>query len=147
MYAQAYFSYDSKKSGGVTISDLRFGKNPIRSTYLVNKADFVACHNQAYVNQYDMMSALKPGGTFLLNTIWSKDELDTMLPGSIKRYLAQNNIKFYTIDAVRKAEEIGLGGRINTIMQAAFFKLAQIIPVEDAVTYMKKAIYKSYGKK
>ena len=147
MYAQAYFSYDSKKSGGVTISDLRFGKNPIRSTYLVNKADFVACHNQAYVNQYDMMSALKPGGTFLLNTIWHKDELETMLPGSIKRYLAQNNIKFYTIDAVSKAEEIGLGGRINTIMQAAFFKLAQVIPVEDAVTYMKKAIYKSYGKK
>ncbi len=147
MYAQAYFSYDSKKSGGVTISDLRFGKNPIRSTYLVNKADFVACHNQAYVNQYDMMEALKPGGTFLLNTIWSKDELETMLPGSIKRYLAKNNIKFYTIDAVSKAEEIGLGGRINTIMQAAFFKLAQVIPVEDAVTYMKKAIYKSYGKK
>ena len=147
MYAQAYFSYDSKKSGGVTISDLRFGKNPIRSTYLVNKADFVACHNQAYVNQYDMMEALKPGGTFLLNTSWSKDELDTMLPGSIKRYLAKNNIKFYTIDAVTKAEEIGLGGRINTIMQAAFFKLTQVIPVEQAVEYMKKAIYKSYGKK
>ena len=147
MYAQAYFSYDSKKSGGVTISDLRFGKNPIRSTYLVNKADFVACHNQAYVNQYDMMEALKPGGTFLLNTIWTKDELDAMLPGSIKRYLAKNKIKFYTIDAVSKAEEIGLGGRINTIMQAAFFKLSQVIPVDQAVEYMKKAIYKSYGKK
>ncbi|MBP1757178.1 MAG: nifJ, partial [Firmicutes bacterium] len=147
MYAQAYFSYDSKKSGGVTISDLRFGKNPIRSTYLVNKADFVACHNQAYVNQYDMMSALKPNGIFLLNTSWTPEELDTMLPGSIKRYLAKNNIKFYTIDAVTKAEEIGLGGRINTIMQAAFFKLAQVIPVTDAVEYMKKAIYKSYGKK
>ena len=147
MYAQAYFSYDSKKSGGVTISDLRFGKNPIRSTYLVNKADFVACHNQAYVNQYDMMSALKPNGIFLLNTSWTPAELETMLPASIKRYLAKNNIKFYTIDAVTKAEEIGLGGRINTIMQAAFFKLAQVIPVTDAVEYMKKAIYKSYGKK
>ncbi len=147
MYAQAYFSYDSKKSGGVTISDLRFGKSPIRSTYLVNKADFVACHNQAYVNQYDMMTALKPNGTFLLNTIWTESELETMLPGSIKRYLAKNNIKFYTLDAVTKAEEIGLGGRINTIMQAAFFKLSQVIPVDQAVEYMKKAIYKSYGKK
>ncbi|MDD2533491.1 MAG: pyruvate:ferredoxin (flavodoxin) oxidoreductase [Eubacteriales bacterium] len=147
MYAQAYFSYDSKKSGGVTISDLRFGKNPIRSTYLVNKADFVACHNQAYVNQYDMMTALKPNGIFLLNTIWNEAELETMLPGSIKRYLAKNNIRFFTLDAVSKAEEIGLGGRINTIMQAAFFKLTQVIPVEQAVEYMKKAIYKSYGKK
>ena len=147
MYAQAYFSYDSKKSGGVTISDLRFGNHPIRSTYLVNKADFVACHNQSYVFQYDMMSALKPGGTFLLNTSWNQDELEAMLPASIKRYLAKNNIKFYTIDAVTKAAEIGLGGRINTIMQAAFFKLSKVIPVDDAVNYMKQAIKKSYGKK
>jgi pyruvate-ferredoxin/flavodoxin oxidoreductase len=147
MYAQAYFSYDSKKSGGVTISDLRFGNHPIRSTYLVNKADFVACHNQSYVFQYDMMTALKPGGIFLLNTSWTQDELETMLPASIKRYLAKNNIKFYTIDAVTKAAEIGLGGRINTIMQAAFFKLAKVIPVADAVDYMKQAIKKSYGKK
>lgn len=147
MFAQAYFSYDSKKSGGVTISDLRFGKTPIRSTYLVNKADFVACHNQSYVTKYDMLSTLKPNGTFLLNTQWTKEEIDANLPGSMKRYLANNNIKFYTIDAVAKAKEIGLGGRINTICQAAFFKLANIIPVDDAVTYMKKAALKSYGKK
>ncbi len=147
MYAQAYFSYDSKKSGGVTISDLRFGKTPIRSTYLVNKADFVACHNQSYVNNYDMLAPLKKGGTFLLNTQWSPEELENQLPGSMKRFIAKNNIKFYTIDAVEKAKEIGLGGRINTICQAAFFKLANIIPVDDAVTYMKKAALKSYGKK
>jgi pyruvate-ferredoxin/flavodoxin oxidoreductase len=147
MYAQAYFSYDSKKSGGVTISDLRFGKSPIRSTYLVNKADFIACHNQSYVNNYDMLTPLKKGGTFLLNTQWTAEELDTMLPGSMKRFIANNNIKFYTIDAVAKAKEIGLGGRINTICQSAFFKLANIIPVDDAVNYMKKAALKSYGKK
>jgi pyruvate-ferredoxin/flavodoxin oxidoreductase len=146
MYAQAYFSYDSKKSGGVTISDLRFGKSPIRSTYLVNKADFVACHNQSYVDKYDMLAVLKKGGTFLLNTQWTADELDTMLPGSMKRFIAKNDIKLYTIDAVEKAKEIGLGGRINTICQAAFFKLAQIIPVEDAVDFMKKAALKSYSK-
>lgn len=147
MYAQAYFSYDSKKSGGVTISDLRFGKSPIRSTYLVNKADFIACHNQSYVDKYDMLTPLKPGGTFLLNTQWTADELEENLPGSMKRFLAKNNIKFYTIDAVEKAKEIGLGGRINTICQAAFFKLANIIPVDDAVDYMKKAALKSYGAK
>jgi len=147
MYAQAYFSYDSKKSGGVTISDLRFGKTPIRSTYLVNKADFVACHNQSYVDKYDMISVLKPGGKFLLNTGWTTEEIDAMLPGSMKRFIAKNKIKFYTIDAVEKAKEIGLGGRINTICQSAFFMLANIIPIEDAVDFMKKAAYKSYGKK
>jgi pyruvate-ferredoxin/flavodoxin oxidoreductase len=147
MYAQAYFSYDSKKSGGVTISDLRFGKTPIRSTYLVNKADFVACHNQSYVDKYDMLSALKPGGIFLLNTIWSDEEIAEKLPANFKRFLSQNKIKFYAIDAVSKAVEIGLGGRINTICQAAFFKLAKVISVEDAVKYMKKAIEKSYGSK
>jgi pyruvate-ferredoxin/flavodoxin oxidoreductase len=147
MYAQAYFSYDSKKSGGVTISDLRFGKTPIRSTYLVNKADFVACHNQSYVDNYDMLSSLKPGGIFLLNTIWSDEEIETHLPAEMKRYIAKNNIKFYAIDAVTKAAEIGLGGRINTICQAAFFKLANVIPVDDAIDYMKKAIVKSYGTK
>ncbi|MBO4408823.1 MAG: pyruvate:ferredoxin (flavodoxin) oxidoreductase [Clostridiales bacterium] len=147
MYAQAYFSYDSKKSGGVTISDLRFGKTPIRSTYLVNKADFVACHNQSYVTKYDMLSTLKPGGTFLLNTQWSVEELEENLPGEMKRYIANNNIKFYILDAVAKAKEIGLGGRINTICQSAFFKLSNIIPVDDAVDYMKKAALKSYGKK
>ena len=147
MYAQAYFSYDSKKSGGVTISDLRFGKNPIRSTYLVDKADFVACHNQSYVNKYDMLTPLKAGGIFLLNTQWSAEELDSKLPAAMKRFLAKNKIKFYTIDAVALATEIGLGGRINTICQAAFFKLANIIPADDAIKYMKKAIDKSYGKK
>jgi pyruvate-ferredoxin/flavodoxin oxidoreductase len=147
MYAQAYFSYDSKKSGGVTISDLRFGKNPIRSTYLVDKADFIACHNQSYVDKYDMLAPLKAGGTFLLNTQWSEQELDQNLPASMKRFLAKNKIKFYTIDAVSLATEIGLGGRINTICQAAFFRLANIIPADDAINYMKKAIDKSYGSK
>ena len=147
MYAQAYFSYDSKKSGGVTISDLRFGKNPIRSTYLVDKADFIACHNQSYVNKYDMLTPLKPGGTFLLNTQWSGEELEKSLPATVKKFLAINKIKFYTIDAVSLASKIGLGGRINTICQAAFFKLANVIPVADAVKYMKKAIDKSYGAK
>ena len=147
MFVQAYFSYDSKKSGGVTISDLRFGQTPIHSTYLVNKADFVACHNQSYLDKYDMLTALKPNGTFLLNTLWSADELETNLPGSVKRFLWENKIKFFIIDAVGKAREIGLGGRINTICQAAFFKLANIIPADDAVDYMKKAAYKSYGSK
>ncbi|MBN1892402.1 MAG: pyruvate:ferredoxin (flavodoxin) oxidoreductase [Clostridiales bacterium] len=147
MYAQAYFSYDSKKSGGVTISDLRFGKTPIRSTYLVNKADFIACHNQSYVDKYDMLAPLKPGGTFMLNTQWKPEELDENLPGAMKRFLAKNNIKFFILDAVEKAREIGLGGRINTICQAAFFKLANIIPVDEAVDLMKKAALKSYGSK
>jgi pyruvate-ferredoxin/flavodoxin oxidoreductase len=147
MYAQAYFSYDSKKSGGVTISDLRFGKNPIRSTYLVNKADFVACHNQSYVDKYDMLLALKPNGIFLLNTLWSDEEIQQHLPASVKRTLAKKKIRFFALDAVTRAAEIGLGGRINTICQAAFFKLTNVIPVDDAVDYMKKAIVKSYGSK
>lgn len=147
MYAQAYFSYDSKKSGGITVSHLRFGKKPIRSTYLVKKADFLACHNPSYVDKYDMVSDVKPNGTFLLNCAWSAEELDKNLPGKMKRILAKNNIKVYTIDAVSIAKEIGLGNRINMIMQAAFFKLADIIPLEDAVKYMKDAIVASYGKK
>ncbi|HEY9062098.1 MAG TPA: pyruvate:ferredoxin (flavodoxin) oxidoreductase [Pseudobacteroides sp.] len=147
MYAQAYFSYDSKKSGGITVSHLRFGKKPIRSTYLVKKADFLACHNPSYVDKYDMVSDIKPNGTFLLNCAWSAEELDKNLPGKMKRILAKNNIKFYTIDAVSIAKEIGLGNRINMIMQAAFFKLADIIPLEDAIKYMKDAIVASYGKK
>ena len=146
MYAQAYFSYDSKKSGGITISDLRFGKTPIRSTYLIDKADFVACHNQSYVYKYDMLSALKPNGTFLLNTEWTKEEVDANLPGEMKRYMAKNNIKFYILDAVAKAKEIGMKP-INTICQSAFFKLSGILPVDQAVEYMKKAAYKSYSKK
>ncbi len=147
MYAQAYFSYDSKKSGGITVSHLRFGKNPIKSTYLINKADFVACHNPSYVNKYDMVSDLKKGGTFLLNTAWTVEELSERLPGDVKRYIANNDIKLYTIDAISVARELGLGGRVNTILQAAFFKLANIIPVEEAVDYMKQAATKSYGKR
>ncbi|MCI5533132.1 MAG: pyruvate:ferredoxin (flavodoxin) oxidoreductase, partial [Caecibacter massiliensis] len=147
MYAQGYFAYDSKKAGGVTVSHLRFGKLPIRSTYLITQADFIACHNQAYVQQLDLLKGLKPGGTFLLNCIWSPEELDKELPASMKRYLAKNHIHFYTLNAVKIASEIGLGGRINMIMQSAFFKLAQVIPVEDAVKYLKDAVVKSYGRK
>jgi len=147
MYAQAYFAYDSKKSGGVTISHLRFGKKPIRSTYLINKADFVACHNPSYVDKYDMVSDLKENGTFLLNCGWTAEELSEKLPADMKRILARRNIKLYTIDGVSIGKEIGLGSRINMIMQAAFFKLANIIPLDDAVTYMKDAIQKTYGRK
>lgn len=147
MYAQAYFDYDSKKSGGITQSHLRFGKKPIRSTYLVKKANFVACHKQSYVHIYDMLSDLVDGGTFLLNTEWSKEELETNLPASMKNYIAKHNIKFYTINGTQIAKEIGLGNRINTVLQAAFFKLANIIPIDSAVEYMKSAIKKTYGKK
>ncbi len=147
MYAQGYFSYDSKKSGGVTISDLRFGHNPIKAPYLVNRADFIACHNQAYVDKYDMLTPLKKGGSFLLNTLWTEEELSEHLPGSMKRFIANNDIDFYTIDAVTLAREIGLGNRINTICQAAFFKIAKVIPLDDAVKYMKEAIVESYGKR
>lgn len=147
MYAQAYFSYDSKKSGGVTISHLRFGNKPIRSTYLIDKADFIACHNPAYIGKYDVLAGLKDGGTFLLNCQWTPEELEEKLPASVKNYLAKHNISFYIINAVDIAQEIGLGGRINMIMQAAFFKLANIIPVEDAVKHLKDAIVKSYGHK
>ena len=147
MYAQAYFSYDSKKSGGITQSHLRFGKKPIRSTYLVKTANFVACHKQEYVHLYDMVSDLQEGGTFLLNTVWTPEELDKQLPASIKKQLAEKKINFYTINGTDIAKEIGLGNRINTVLQAAFFKLANIIPIEKAVEYMKAAITKSYGKK
>ncbi|MCJ7855124.1 pyruvate:ferredoxin (flavodoxin) oxidoreductase [Lachnospiraceae bacterium NSJ-143] len=147
MYAQAYFSYDSKKSGGVTQSHLRFGKKPIRSTYLVKTADFVACHKQEYVNLYDMYTELNPGGTFLLNTEWPVDELDRHLPADMKKYFADNNIKFYVINGTAIAREIGLGNRVNSVLQAAFFKLANIIPIDEAVDYMKAAIKKTYGKK
>ncbi len=147
MYAQGYFEYDSRKSGGITISYLRFGKNPIRSRYHIHKADFIACHNQAYLDKYDVTKGLKKGGVFLLNTMWDLDELERRIPASIKRYIAENDISFYTINAIKIAQEIGLGGRINMIMQAAFFKLANIIPVEDAVKYLKEAVVTSYGKK
>ncbi|WP_139904139.1 pyruvate:ferredoxin (flavodoxin) oxidoreductase [Clostridium thermarum] len=147
MYAQAYFSYDSKKSGGITISHLRFGKKPIKSPYLIKRADFVACHNQSYVNKYDVLDGLKDNGTFLLNCIWDKDEIEKHIPAKMKRYIAKHNINFYTINAVQIAQEVGLGGRINMIMQSAFFKLADIIPVEDAVKYLKDAVVQSYGRK
>ena len=147
MYAQAYFDYDSKKSGGVTMSHLRFGKKPIKSTYLISEADFVACHNPSYVRKYNMVQEIKDGGTFLLNCSWNMEELEEHLPGQVKRYLAEHNIKLYTIDGISIGREIGLGGRINTVLQAAFFKLANIIPVDDAVKYMKDAATASYGKK
>ena len=147
MYAQGYFSYDSKKSGGVTVSHLRFGHTPIMAPYLIDAADFVAVHNQSYVHKYDVTAGLKKGGTFLLNCNWSAEELDAQLPGQLKRYIAKNDIKFYIIDAVKIAQEIGLGGRINMIMQSAFFKLADIIPLADAVKYLKDAVEHSYGKK
>ena len=148
MKAQAYFQYDSKKSGGVTISHLRFGHEPIRSTYYVKQADFVACHNEAYLYKYEMVQDVKPGGFFLLNCTWSDDELEEKLPGQVKRYIAQNNVQFYTCDAVSLAKEIGLGARrTNSILQAAFFKLANIIPIDEAVGYMKDAIKKTYGRK
>jgi len=147
MYAQGYFEYDSKKSGGVTRSHLRFGPKPIKSPYLVETADFIACHRQAYVNMFELVDGLKNGGIFLLNTNWNKEELEKELPNSLKRKLAQKNAKFFIIDGFKIAAEIGMGERINTIMQSAFFKLADIIPYEDAKGYMKKAIEKTYGKK
>ncbi|MFW5676608.1 MAG: pyruvate:ferredoxin (flavodoxin) oxidoreductase, partial [Acetivibrio ethanolgignens] len=147
MYAQAYFDYDSKKSGGVTISHLRFGKDPIKATYLINKANFVACHMPAYIRKYNMVQDLKDGGTFLLNTSWTPEELETYLPGQVKAYIAKHNIKFYTIDGFKIGKEIGLGGRINTILQSAFFKLANIIPADNAIQYMKDAATASYSKK
>lgn len=146
-YAQAYFEYDAKKSGGLTISHLRFGDSPIREPYYINRADFIACHNQAYVNKYNLLNGIKKGGKFLLNCIWTEDELENQLPASMKRDIANNHVEFYTIDAVNIAKEIGLGGRINMIMQSAFFKLANIIPVEEVSKYLKKEVEKSYGNK
>ena len=148
MYAQGYFSYDSKKSGGVTVSHLRFGHTPIMAPYLIDAADFVAVHNQSYVHKYDVTAGLKKGGTFLLNCNWSAEDLDAQLPGQLKRYIAKNDIKFYIIDAVKIAQEIGMGRRTNTILQSAFFALnEQIMPYAEAVEYMKGAAKKSYSKK
>ena len=146
-YAQGYFSYDSKKSGGITVSHLRFGDSPIRSPYLINAADFVACHVPAYLEKYDMLKGLKKGGTFLLNSIWDAEETKKRIPDHMKRYMADNEIGFYIINATEIAERIGLGGRTNTIMQSAFFKLAEVIPYEKAVKEMKDAIQKTYGRK
>ncbi|MDR0884304.1 MAG: pyruvate:ferredoxin (flavodoxin) oxidoreductase [Oscillospiraceae bacterium] len=148
MYAQGYFAYDSKKTGGVTISHLRFGQTPIKSTYYINKADFVACHNPSYIDKYDMLSDLKPGGVFLLNCLWTPAELETALPASVKRYIAQNNIQFYTLNATALAEEIMRDGRrTNTILQAAYFNLTKILPAEQVIDLMKAAATKSFGKK
>ncbi len=147
MYAQAYFAYDSKKSGGITMSHLRFGKQPITSPYLINNADFISCSQQSYVYKYDLLAGLKKGGKFLLNTVWSDADLDKHLPAAMKRYIAKNEIEFYTVNAVDIAKELGLGGRFNMVMQSAFFKIAAIIPLETAVGYLKDAVVKSYGKK
>ncbi len=158
MYAQAYFAYDSKKSGGLTTSHLRFGKKLIRAPYLVTTADFIACHQPSYLDKYDILEGLKEGGNFLLNCKWTDEELTQNLPVNIKKYIAENKINFYTIDAVKIARvytidavkiarEIGLGKRFNAVLQSAFFKIANIIPAEEAIKYMKEAIVKAYGKK
>ncbi len=147
MYAQAYFDYDSKKSGGVTMSHLRFGKSPIKSTYLIRQANFVACHNPSYVNKYNMVQELVDGGTFLLNCPWDMEGLEKHLPGQVKAFIANHNIKLYTIDGIKIGKEIGLGGRINTVLQSAFFKLAAIIPEEEAIDLMKAAAKATYGRK
>lgn len=145
--AQAYFAYDSKKSGGVTISHLRVGPKPIKGSYLISSANFIACHNQSYVDKYDLIADLKEDGIFLLNTIWSHKELEENLPGSLKRRIAEKNAKFYTLNAVDIAKEIGLGGRINMIMQAGFFKLSGVLPLDEAIKYLKEEVEKSYGSK
>lgn len=147
MYAQGYFAYDSKKSGGLTVSHLRFGKTPIKSTYYISKADFVACHNPSYVDKYDIVDDLKEGGSFLLNCPWNTEELSERLPGKMKKILAERHINFYTIDGIKIGKEIGLGGRINTVLQSAFFKIADIIPADKAKELMKAAAKKSYMKK
>lgn len=147
MYAQAYFDYDSKKSGGVTMSHLRFGKQPINKPYLVTRPTFVACHRQAYVNEYDILQGIEEGGTFLLNCTWSIEELAEKLPASMRRTIASKHLKFYIINAAQIAQDIGLGGRINMICQAAFFKLANIIPIEEAVQHLKDSVIATYGKK
>jgi len=140
MYAQAYFSYDSKKSGGSTVSHLRFGKKPIKSPYLVYNADYIACHNKSFLYHLNVLKGLKKNGTFVLNCPWKQEELNDKLPASIKRYIAENNINFYIIDAIDIAQKVGLGGRINMVMQSVFFKLANIIPVEEAIEYLKDSV-------
>ncbi len=146
-YVQGYFAYDSKKSGGVTVSHLRFGKSPIQSTYLIDKADYIACHQPSYVDKYNLLEGIREGGTFVLNSAWSSDEMEKHLPNSLKKTIAERHLKFYNIDAVKIAEDVGLGGRINMVMQTAFFKLSNVIPIDDAVRYLKEAIEKTYGRK
>ena len=147
LYAQGYFAYDAKKSGGTTVSHLRFGPKPIQSSYLVKTADYVACHNPAYVDKYDLLAGIKDGGTFVLNCPWDLDGLNEHLPASLKRTIAEKKLKFYTIDAVKIAGDVGLGGRINMIMQTVFFKLSEVLPLDEAVKYLKDAIEKAYGRK
>lgn len=147
LYAQAYFAYDSKKSGGLTVSHLRFGSKPIKAPYLINHADYIACHKSAYVTEYDLLEGMKEGGTFVLNSPWTLEDMEKYLPAKMKRAIAKNKVKFYNIDAVKVAAEVGLGGRINMIMQTVFFKLADIIPFEQAVEYLKASIKKTYGLK
>ncbi|WP_427112080.1 pyruvate:ferredoxin (flavodoxin) oxidoreductase [Megasphaera sueciensis] len=147
MYVQAYFAYDSKKSGGVTVSHLRFGNTPIKMPFLIDSADFIACHRQSYVHSFNLLKGIKSGGTFLLNTVWTPEELSEKLPASLKRDIAKNNVQFYIIDAVGIARKIGLGGRINMIMQSAFFKLSEVIPLDLAIDKLKESVVKSYGKK
>ena len=146
MYAQAYFSYDSKKSGGITISHLRFGHEPIQSTYLIDTADYIACHKASYVEAYDLLDGIKDDGIFVLNSPWAQEEMDEKLPAQLRRIIARKKLKFYNIDAVQIAGEVGLGGRINMIMQTAFFKLANVIPVDDALGYLKDQIQQLFGK-
>ena len=146
MHVQAYFDYDSKKSGGLTVSHLRFGHTPIKSSYLIDNADYVACHNQSYVNKYDIISDIKTGGTFVLNCTWSDEELEEKLPATYKRKIANRNIKFYTINAGSIAEKIGLGNRINMVMQGAFFKLLNILPEEVFIKELKDAVVNSYSR-
>ncbi len=147
LYAQAYFAYDAKKSGGITMSHLRFGKSPIQSPYLIKTANYIACHNPAFVHKYDLLSGVKDGGIFVLNCPWSTEELEKELPTVLKQTIAEKHLKFYTIDAVKLAGKVGLGGRINMIMQTVFFKLAGVLPVAEAITHLKEAIVKAYGKK
>ncbi len=147
LYAQAYFAYDAKKSGGITMSHLRFSPHRIQSPYLLTTSDFVACHNPAFVNQYDLLEGIRQGGAFLLNSPWSVEEMETQLPDHLKRTLARKKLEFYNIDAVKIGADLGLGGRINMIMQAAFFHIAKVIPPEEAFKYMKEAIEETYGKK
>ncbi|MGB7918721.1 MAG: 2-oxoacid:acceptor oxidoreductase family protein, partial [Desulfobacterales bacterium] len=147
MYAQAYFAYDSKKSGGITISHLRFGKTPIQSTYLIDSADYIACHKDNYVDIYDVLEGVKEGGTFVLNSSWSLSDMEEKLPAHVRRTIASKKLNFYNIDAVKIAQEVGLGGRINMIMQTAFFKLAKVLPVDEAIELLKKEIKKMFGRK
>ncbi len=147
MFAQGYFAYDAKKSGGLTVSHLRFSPNPIQSTYLVNTADYIACHNPTYVNLYDVLDGIKPGGTFVLNSPWTLEEMETMLPAEMRKTIAEKNLKFYNLDAVKIAEGVGLGGRINMIMQTAFFYLAKVLPIDEAIGYLKDSIKKMFGRK